>query len=71
MQTKITGSVTHAKLTAWIEENRPDLAIDDVNGTKGFYNRNQGQAWSFQGQGETWRDVAAALGAIDVQDRDA
>ena len=66
--TLIAGSVTRAKLAAWVAENRPELGIDNVNGTKGFYNANQGQAWSFRGQGETWRDVAAALGAIEVKD---
>lgn len=68
MTTQLTGRITHEKLAAWVKENRPELGIDDQNGTKGFYNLNQGQAWSFQGQGETWRDVAAALGAIEVPD---
>lgn len=65
---QIEGSVTRAKLAAWIEVHRPELGIDEQSGTKGFYRLSEGQAWSFQGQGETWRDVAAALGAITVQD---
>lgn len=70
MTTKIEGAVTRQKLQQWIDTNRPDLGIDDQNGTKGFYKIDQGQAWSFRGQGETWRDVAATLGAIDVPEDD-
>lgn len=68
MNALITGGITRAKLAAWVAENKPELGIDDQNGTKGFYRLNEGQAWSFRGQGETWRDVAAALGAIEVED---
>lgn len=68
MKTQLIGRITREKLADWVEANKPELAIDEQNGTKGFYNRNLGQAWSFRGQGESWRDVAAALGAIEVPD---
>lgn len=68
MQQHLTGNITRAKLAAWVEKNKPHLGIDDANGTKGFYRLNEGPAWSFRGQGKSWRDVAAALGAIEVRD---
>lgn len=68
MATTISGAVTEAKLEAWINKYRPDLAIRDEQGVKGFYRVNIGPAHSFQSCGPTWRDVAARLGAVDVSD---
>lgn len=64
----ISGTVTEKKLNTWIEANRPDLAITEVNGTKGFYRQDAGPAASFKGCGETWRDVAARLEAVEIPD---
>lgn len=66
----ITGIVTLKKLDAWMEQNRPDLAAYETQGTKGFYSKNIGPAHSFQSCGPTWRDVAARLGAVEVQERE-
>lgn len=63
----IFGRITRTSLATWIEANRPDLAITEVNGTKGFYRQDVGPASSFVGCGDTWRDVAARLEAIEIQ----
>lgn len=60
----IDGPVTLNKLNAWIAEYRPEIALYDNAGMKGFYRVDSGPTMSSQQQGESWRDVAAALGAL-------
>jgi predicted CopG family antitoxin len=66
----ITGPVTQTKLQAWIDTNRPELGIDEnhANEIKGFYRLDLGPAASLVSCGQTWRDVAAALGAIEISE---
>lgn len=64
----INGRITEAALRAWVEANRPDLAIREEAGVKGFYRRSAGPAQDFQSCGRSWRDVAATLGAVEVRD---
>lgn len=60
--------ITKAALEAWIAANRPELALYNNDGTKGFYRKDAGPAASFRGIGKTWRNVAEQLGMIEVSD---
>lgn len=61
-------SITQSWLQSWIDSNRPDLGLYEVNGVKGFYKLDAGPAHSFMGIGKTWKQVAAHLEAIEVPD---
>lgn len=61
-------NITRHWLQSWIDANRPDLALFESNGIKGFYRLDAGPANSFTGIGRTWRQVAAHLEAIKVAD---
>jgi predicted transcriptional regulator len=63
-----TRTITQSWLQSWIDSNRPDLGLLETNSVKGFYKLDAGPAQSFMGIGQTWRQVAAHLGAIEVQD---
>lgn len=63
-----TRNITQSWLQSWIDTNRPDLGLYETNGVKGFYKLDAGPAHSFRGVGKTWRQVAAELEAIVVQD---
>jgi hypothetical protein len=63
-----TARITESWLQSWLDTNRPDIGIMEVNGTKGFYKLDAGAAHSFQGVGSTWKQVAAHLEAIQVPD---
>jgi hypothetical protein len=60
----LEGRVTLVSLSAWLEANKPDLGLHEDADVKGFYLRSVGPAHGFQSVGPSWRDVAAALGAI-------
>jgi hypothetical protein len=55
--------MTEKQLREWLKRHRPDLGLDEINGRKGFYRKDKGQAASFQACGKTWADVARRLGA--------
>lgn len=61
----IKGNVTERKLHLWLVRNRPHIAACMIGEVKGFYRLGTGFACSFQACGETWRDVAFQLNAID------
>lgn len=60
--------ITQTWLQSWIDSNRPDLGIMEVNGVKGYYKLDAGPAFSFRGIGQSWRQVAAELEAIQLPD---
>ena len=59
--------MTRKALENWLKTNRPDLAISEVNGNKGYYKRSVGPAHRFHTCGPTWKHVAMELGAIDTK----
>jgi len=61
-------NITESWLQQWIDTNRPDLGLFEVNGIKGFYRLDAGPAHSFRGVGKTWKQVAAELEAIQLPD---
>lgn len=58
--------ITRKTVADWVATNRPSMGIDEINGNKGIYNLNAGQAASFRKMGETWREVLQAL-TIDAE----
>lgn len=53
---------TRNALTLWLQRNRPELALYERHGARGFYRRDAGPAASLA-SAKTWAEIAARLGA--------
>lgn len=62
--------MTRKRLEALLAEQRPDLAIDEINGNKGWYRVSAGPAASFRSGYQTWKDIAMELELIPVEDHE-
>lgn len=49
--------ITINTVNKWLAENRPNLRTEEINGKKGVYDTQAGQASSFEVRGKTWADV--------------
>lgn len=65
MKTTKTTKITRKTFEQLLNTNRADLAATVINGTKGYYRKDQGPAASFRPVG-TWKQAAITLELIDA-----